>query len=745
MKFRPLLIKGEKLAKEATKVRSGGPKTRPYTFEESIKKSIDDINSINKEIEDKKELFLDDEIILNIRMGEGFFAKSYIPSLFKSKESMDFVGARLYDRKIVDNKEVKSKLYFVKCSKDNIDWFLKDLQHKNFNKKEIEQLRSIEKIDVLASDERTLGFDEKYDSNAIIEVEVVLHPLKEENIDLALTKIESFFLEEKEVRVYEEGPIFILGKVKVSDLGAMAKYNFMRTIHPMREINFPELRAGVGGKLPQVPLNKNTNINIKVGVFDGGANDKNKYLQGYVKNYDVASLPAIKKGIEHGNAVCGAVLYGPLNQYSTSDILPTPKCLVESFRVLPERNMYITIDNVERIVKERNDIDIYNISFGPRGPILDDQIDRFTYVLDKLSLLEKVFTIAVGNDGKIVKPFNRIQAPSDAVNCIGVGAYSSFNGEKYRAEYSCIGSGREGAKIKPDLLAFGGDERNPFQAIDIDGCNRSLTAGTSFSAPVVAGKLAELRYKSEIFDSLVGRTILLHSAQANSKVVEEEGLGIVKDNIEDILGCNEKRVTLLYQGNLFPTKSYKLPIPLPDFGSTDKGSISFDWTICTLTDIDTKDADLYTNTCIEETFYPHSQIYSFTKKGCKSVDINIDVHPEEMERRKMLGYKQSENPVSDTAKRKSEIVRRAEYKWDTVSRKRAGKKIENVYNPALIISGIGRDDGDISKIRFCVAVTIEIKKYSGNLYEDILAKYPVLTPVEINETIEQSIKQDVKL
>ena len=76
---------------------------------------------------------------------------------------------------------------------------------------------------------------------------------------------------------------------------------------------------------------------------------------------------------------------------------------------------------------------LYNLSFGPRGAIVDDDISHFTYALDRLSMLphHPLFCVAVGNDGDLPYPFNRIQAPSDLVNGLGIGAYTfDKNGEK---------------------------------------------------------------------------------------------------------------------------------------------------------------------------------------------------------------------------------------------------------------------------------------------------------------------------
>lgn len=737
----PLLANGEKLAKEISKGSGGGPKDLPYTYSEAKKRIISDVNAVSNEINQNSQLYLKDEIIINIRMAENFIAKSYIPNVFNKKEAMNFVGARIYDRNVKNKKEIKSKLYFVKCSKETLDWFIMDLNTDNFNDNQIKQLRSIEKIDVLKPEEKTLGFDEVKDE---YEVEIVLHPLNNEKKS-ALVKLKDYLENEPTIKEYENGPIFILAKIKEKNLINISKYNFLRTIHPVREINLPQIRTFAGGDLPKVPTIGESSDKIKIGVFDGGVNADNIYLKPFVIKNNLSSLPVEPDYLQHGNAVCGTILYGALNKYKSGDQLPEPHFLVESFRVLPEENLYKVIDNIEETVKNHDDIDIYNISFGPRGPILDDQINRFTYSLDKLALKNKIFCIAVGNDGNIKKPFNRIQAPSDAVNCIGVGSYSKFESKIYRADYSCVGEGREGAKLKPDLLAFGGDERNMFQAINLDGTSRLMTAGTSFSSPIVANKIGGITMLSDDIDPFISRVLVIHSAKKILKSGEEEGFGILENDIKNIINCSENKFTVLYNGFIIPSRCMKLPIPLPEL-KKQSGNVKFDWTICTLTDVSVLDSDLYTNTCIEDTFYPNSNVFTFNKKNQKPIILDVIKEATMATELISLGYTQSKNPKSDTARRKNEIQRRLDFKWDTISRKSKGKNIENVVDPFLIISALSREDGDVKKIKFSVAITVEIKKYNGNMYKDVLNKYEVLAPIKIKQSIniEDEIQDEIK-
>lgn len=292
-------------------------------------------------------------------------------------------------------------------------------------------------------------------------------------------------------------------------------------------------------------------------------------------------------------------------------------------------------------------------------------------------------------------------------------------------------------------MAFGGDEKSMFQAINYDGTYRMMTAGTSFATPLVTRKIGELMYKSKQLTPLVSWTMLIHSAQIMLKRGEEEGFGIVPEDINSILNCSKNKITVLYEAFIFPSRAMKLPIPIPDENKME-GTINFSWTSCVLSNVSTKDSDLYTNSCIEESFYPNSNIYNFTKKGVKKgIHINIVDNPQEVKRVEMLGYKKSMNPLSNTATRKSEIERRLEYKWDTISKKSKGKRVENIKDPFLIVSALSRDDNDVQKIKFCVAVTIENNKYNGNMYEDILNKYKVLVPIEIQEELEEEVESNI--
>lgn len=728
MKRKPIIVRGEKLAAPVEKRKGGGQKDSAYSYEEAKTNIISNISSIKEDLLEKKEVFIESEIIVCARMAKGYLAKSYIPDFLGKYDRVSFIGARNYIIK-EDDEEEKSKLYFLKTDLEGLNDIKTSLERDSLNKTAQNQLCNIERIDLLGNTEKISSIGSFKEGD---DVEIVLHPLKY-NYDEAIKILESYIGKDYIVKRYEDGPIFVLAKIGRNKIEEISYFNFLRTVHPLRNIEIPQSRGSNIIGCPTLDKHKiNNETKVKVGVFDGGISLENNLIKSFTKSYDIASLPANDDGIQHGTAVTGAVLYGELNKYSNSEIIKEPKVFVENFRVLPEVNLYRIIDNIEEIVNYRSDIKVYNISFGPRGPIDDDDINRFTYSLDKLSYDNGVlFCVAVGNDGEVVEPFNRIQAPSDLVNGIGVGAYSKYDDFRYRACYSCIGLGREGAKIKPDVLAFGGDERTPFHAISINDNERTLISGTSFSSPVVAGRIGELLYTSTDIDPLVAKTIILHNANPELGSIKEEGFGIINSDIDDMVNCNnDNEVTILYTGRIVPKTYIEFPIPIPDLQGT-KGTVELNWTITSLTDVDALDSDGYTLLCIEDTFHPNKNIYKMYRKGNKNTK-KVDISNNEiMNELLQEGYKRSSFQVSDSPGYFTEEERRLNLQWDTSKRRYKNKYASNIDEPSIVLHCIPRNDNIFKPIKFCMALNIKVKNYNNDLYENIIEKYPILSPLNI--------------
>lgn len=545
--------------------------------------------------------------------------------------------------------------------------------------------------------------------------------------------------ESLKIKTYDGGPTFVSALVKREVLNEVAGFNPLRTVHPLKLEFFPQFRGEEGSEQAILPPIGKSISQIKVGVFDGGIKSDHPFLKKFSKENPSIGSVAVADGIKHGTAVAGVVLYGDLNQYEKGAQLEDPVVFVESFRVLPLNNprdldLYEAIDFIENVVPRRHDIDVYNLSFGPVGPILDDEISRFTYSLDTLAWnYQKLFIVAVGNDGQRPEPFNRIQAPADLVNGLGVGAYTYHyqNGNIERASYSCVGQGREGCKVKPDLCAFGGDSKYPMHLLNATNQKSIwLNAGTSFAAPIVSSKAAEILGRCNQFTPIVARALLIHAAENPNRVDNELGYGIINQKVEDILNCNTNKVTIIYSNSMNPTGLAKLPIPLP-LNASIETDVHLSWTIATSSKANALHVEDYTESAIVDTFYPHDKKYNFTKTGEKSYKHHIIDDVSTISELISAGYSRSSLPVSGSAHQyQTELARRGEMKWDTVVKKWRNSRFSTLENPFLVLHGMGRN-GSTDRIDYAVIVTISVPRYESNLYEAILNEYRVLEPIGI--------------
>ncbi|MGW8428832.1 S8 family peptidase [Peribacillus simplex] len=735
----PLLGNGEKLIEPIKKKFSGGEIIYPYSYQESKEKVSKKISFLKNEIskipEDKKMK----EVIATVRLNEKFLAKSYTPNTFFREAKIENIGSRRWVYNY-DEEETFSKLHFVKLSSDSLTT-IEELLSKSDNvlsEAFKNDIRKLEDLSLLSEEEVIQGFNEDWNEGR---VEFVLHPFGDDTEEM-VNKFKKILFEKgvKEstlkVKSYNEGPIFVSAIVKRVSLNDIAAFNPLRTVHPLKVNLFPELRA-IGNQdntlLP--PLGK-LHSNIKVGVFDGGINQEHPYLRNFARENTVISTLEIPEGILHGTAVAGAVLYGDLSEYEDGHQLEDPLITLESFRVLPTSDpydfeLYEAIDIIETVVPSRNDIKVYNLSFGPAGAILDDEISRFTFALDRLAWhYRKLFVVAVGNDGDLDSPLNRIQSPADMVNGLGVGAftYDRINAQIKRASYSCIGEGREGCKVKPDICGFGGDRQSPIQLLLHDNpTKKHMSAGTSFAAPLIAGKAAEILGRCEQFDPLVARALLIHAAKNNTIADNELGYGFINQSVEDIINCEQNAVTIIYSNSIQPTHIAKLPIPLPN-NITYKGKVEVSWTIAVLSKANVLHSDEYTQSGIVDTFYPHDKKYKFSK-GKKSVTKNIESDAKEIAQLISEGSIKSSLPATASPEKyQTERAKRGELKWDTVVKRSKGMMLASLENPFLTLHGMGRHNAT-DRIDYATIVTIRIPKYAGNLYEDILNEYRVLEPI----------------
>ena len=752
----PIIAYGELYVEPISKKVPIGPKKYPHEYSHAkdiIIKQLDQITEMfnSKDTQETAEIFTQDKIIC-FRMEPKFEAKSYVPtSIISAVKDMELIGGRKYTSKEVvldaEKNQETAKLYFVRTTSEGV-LELKTLLEagKRDNVKAWrEQICSLKSLDLLAPYEKIMGFDDEWANGS---VEIVLHPTGE-NTESTIKMFCDYSKIPREnmiIRPYDDGLTFISAKCNFDTVNKISKLNILRNVHPLGRINITPFRA-VEGKF-EVPIIKNEKIStpVKVGVFDGGANEQHPLLNNYVNEIEATSEDKNKTALDHGTAVCGIVLHGNLSG-KAGKVIPAPKTVINSYRVLPLVNsqdieLYEIIDTIENVVSSDKDTKLYNLSLGPSGAIIDDEISRFTYVLDLLTFqveddeVNPLFSVAAGNDGMLDYPFNRIQAPSDMVNGLCVGAYT-FNdmNEKVRASYSCVGEGREGGKIKPDILEFGGSPERPFIVAGNCEGHIAINMGTSFSSPLAVHKLGNLMSYSRNISPHLARTLLVHTAEYNNNLpLYHQGFGFCIENEEEILNCEDNNITILYEGKLNTSQTVKLPIFAPQINSVE-GLVNISWTISTIVDPCYNDPDAYTSNCIEDTFVPHDMIFNFTKKNFKNFKLNL-TKTEDVEKAKDLlnnGYQRSEYPVSHPAKKYWDEIdlRNNDLKWDTVICKNQIMRGSSLLNPFLSLHAIGRNEFDQSYVKYFVAVSISAPKYNGSLYDKVLQTYKNLAPIEV--------------
>ncbi len=762
---RPILYKGELYSSLVEKKSSGRIKEPEINFVEARTKitgQIAEVRNVFKQM--PKESRLPNEVVLCIRMHEDFSAKSYYPDSIFDTDTAKFGLKEIGSRRWTKLEETieggmslykTGKLFFVRATEKNLDIFNERLNksEETLAKKFKLDVRRISSVDLLRPSEQILGIPGDWDNGRL---EAVLHPF---NIDrkLALDHFLSLLkgadvklVNQVKYKQYGEGVTFIsfIGNKQV--LEVISGYNPLRTVHPLLMRNLPVNRGQVEIDGPNVPEFKKKS-SIVVGVIDGGADRNNPYLKEYSEIEDSVTEPELDYFVSHGTQVCGTVLYGPLNSFSNTERLPEPIVSVKSFRVLSAQtsdpDLYDVVDAIEKIVPTNKDIKVYNLSLGPRGPILDDSISRFTFSCDLLSKNYQVlFCVAVGNDGEVAG-YNRIQSPADLVNGLAVGAYTNRNGNREKAPYSCIGPGREGNKLKPDLLAFGGCDQTPIHLISPTDGKKVWNFGTSFACPIVsrtAGLI--IGGSTNEIDTLVGRALIVHSVCEMNGIGHSINLGhgLLPDDTTQIITCPEKSYTLMYKGELDASKFVEFEIPWID--EIQEGKVNLRWTVAVLTDVDPQSPDDYTSNSIETFFYPNNRKYRFELVGkdgkVKKVKI-VDIEGQKalVTELKSKGWKQSTFPVSASGKtHKSEEELRLDLKWDSLDTREVSKRASNLYKPKFHLHALGRGSRGSQKVKFALIVTVEAPSATIDLYAQVINKYNALVPLKLNIEVPVAVK-----
>jgi hypothetical protein len=768
---RLILASGEKYVKPAEKKGRGRAAEMPRTYEEARIHIKGQINSSLQRIAalpvSKK---LNEEAVLCLRLHPDMTAKTYDPrAVFAQVASLENIGSRNYQislNAVAKTKRVKSqidkeinltsaRLVFVRSTTSGFRSLVRALDaSESLLPSDFKQdIQRIETFDLLLPSEQLLGFPAEWSEGR---VEIVLHP-SQYPVESQINFLKSLFGRDWEshgktkVATYDLGPTFVSCRLNRAELDNLSGSNPLRTVHPLIFGGLQDLRNAPDFPAPLPSVTQSRSV-IRIGMFDGGIDVNNPLLKGHVEEDTAHSINSVPdpRCVAHGTAVAGAILYGPLNNKDTKKPLAAPSVSVISFRALPTSNpadidLYESIDVIENTIPARKDIQVYNLSFGPRGAILEDAISRFTYVLDSLAAKHKVtFFVAVGNDGEAGTGLDRIQAPSDLVNGMGIGAFTERDGKSVHAPYSCKGPGRECAKVKPDLVAFGGCDQQPIHLVSSLHGNKILSRGTSFASPAVASLAGQLAGTVETGSALLARALLIHTALHPDGTPDDLlGHGIVQPNLDAILKC-EKEVSILFQSSIETKKMVRLPIMLPP-NLINSGKIKIRWTVAALPQVNLNHPADYTGCCIEDTFYPDVKKFKFTSpnKSDKPKELILHIDDDAAQITALLAkkWKKSAFPVSKTGNQYTEEKqkRAMDCKWEPIVRRSISMNAESLNEPFLILHAIPRN-GTIGRLDYAAVVTIAAPKFKGDLYDAVLRRFNALQPISLRTETELRVR-----
>jgi hypothetical protein len=561
-------------------------------------------------------------------------------------------------------------------------------------------------------------------------LEVVLHTTGVPNPGRILEAFEAYVrsleLKPDLDRRFEVGGLCFLpmraARRLLPDIGKFAFLRTARVMPGLRPLQ-PIIRSSTRSRPFRVELPKQGPLDkqLRAAVFDGGIPAIGA-LKPFVGRFEPSGIgPAVEEYVDHGTAVTSAALFGPL---AKGEPVQRPYGLVDHYRVLDDKSdkapyeLYDALNLIRDVLQSRK-YSFVNLSVGPALPVEDYDVHAWTAVLDELFADgETLTTVAVGNDGEEDWESGnaRVQVPSDSVNSLAIGSASSKTKTWTRASYSCIGPGRSPGLIKPDLVAFGGCDDEPFYAFDQTLGIAVPHCGTSFASPYALRMGMGIRaHFGTLLSTLAIKALLVHCTEPAKKIPAQEiGWGRLPERLEDFVICADGVARVVYQGELTPAQYLRMPIPLPS--GPLQGMVSIAATFCFACETDPQYPSNYTRGGLDITFRPHADKF----------DADA-THPKTSSFFRRTDY--------DTEKE----LRHDAHKWETtlhrVKRFQAASLKDPFFDVHYQVRQAGRTSRGSDKIRYALIITVAAPKVA-NLYNRIVQRYrtqlqPLVPVIEV--------------
>ena len=709
----------------------------PYDFESALARLGPMLNATAQALGDlPDELCPGGEAVASVTLHPQFLAKSYFPAALLRSAELRAVGSR--QKRVTpergkrgnDPVEDEATEIFVAGSKTSFTAWAEGMGTWDLADSVAQEFTRLEDVHAPTVAERVKRLDP---DNPEPMLEVVLHAGEGAQGAYILDAFEGFLGSSFDLaldadrRFFVGGLCFVPLRAPRDAVSEIARFSFLRAIRPMPKIRGlePMIRS-IGPVKPfpvQLPDVDAVAPGIRVAVFDGGMPSTGA-LDRWVEALDAPGIGAVHEGgPAHGGQVTSSLLFGALTK---GEGLPRPYANVDHWRVIDDASggdadAYDVLDRICRVLETSN-YQFVNLSLGPEIPIEDDDIHGWTARLDELLADGSVLTaVAAGNGGEDdpALGFNRVQVPADCVNAIAIGAADRRTADWERADYSSVGFGRSPGRVKPDVLAFGGSDKELLWVADAEAPGFSVfTAGTSFSSPIALRLATGVRaHFGDHISPLATRALLVHAAHAEAHDRADVGWGRIPEDLESLVVCPDGMVRVVYQGKIAPKRAIRAPIPVPD--DPLPGNVTIRATFCYATKTDAAFPGAYTRAGLAVTFRPHDQRMG-TYKDEKGVT------------------RQSTMPATAPFFQKSDFdpekeLRHDAHKWETTLHKEITKRGSGLRNPAFDVHYVAREEGGDGapddELDYALVVTVSSKRVQ-DLYNRVVTRYrTVLRPL----------------
>jgi len=628
-----LLGQGERLVSKVHVPKAGGEKNLPYDLGTAKRRIAERLARVEAEITQLP----DDacprgEAVAVVTLHPRFLSKSDYPGELFSAVGLRAIGSR---SRIVrpekwgiekHGEDAVTEEIFVAGAKSAFHRWATTVTGWKGDTKGATSLSHIEDLQAFDAKAKLRGIPEGND----VLLEVVLHNSGGDSIVLAFIKYAQAHGAEPLIgrRRDVQGLTFLPVRVGPQAAENIARFSFVRvargmpTLRPFR----PEVLRSVSGFDVQLPKNAPVDGAARAVIFDGGlpAGAK-KALAPWATLVEPAGLgvpnPAFE---EHGLGVTTAFLFGPLVSGQAAAV---PLCSVDHVRVLDDKtgtaNDPDYFDVLDRIVghldKNAALYSYVNISLGPSLAVDDDEVTLWTAALDKRFAHGRcVATVAAGNAGELddASGLNRIQPPADGVNVLSVGSADRRGAGWQRAAYSCVGPGRSPGIVKPDGLAFGGSDHEPFGVLTTQ-LRGGHIVGTSFAAPFALRSAASIGAQlGSRLGPLAIRALLIHRAHTeNGHELKHVGWGRFESDSLLLVTCDDDEALVVFQGELPVGEHLRAPIPLSNVQLS--GDVLLSASLVIAPEVDPEHPATYTRSGLEVAFRPHSAKFTKPREGGK--------------------------------------------------------------------------------------------------------------------------------